>query len=167
MSLNAGVCRDEKLWRRPTHGIPNHDRYQTTSRQVTGRGPSPFLRSVRLELVVRLPPIQISSGVVSLMEYLTFKICFTTLCFVDVAADHVEGGMYISPEFQVGQVYDGSYVTPEGGSDDIILYRPVYVNADPQKAVSLAKQRHSHTLGSPSTSDHMPSTSRASTSRQV
>ncbi|GAV03900.1 hypothetical protein RvY_14266-2 [Ramazzottius varieornatus] len=85
----------------------------------------------------------------------------------DVAADYVEGGMYISPEFQVGQVYDGSYVTPEGGSDDIILYRPVYVNVDPQKAVSLAKQRHSHTLGSPSTSDHMPSTSRASTSRQV
>ncbi|XP_064625332.1 arrestin domain-containing protein 3-like isoform X2 [Lineus longissimus] len=38
------------------------------------------------------------------------------------AAPNVEGGIYISPEFQLGQVYDGT----ETG-DDVILYRPIYV----------------------------------------
>ena len=36
----------------------------------------------------------------------------------------MEGGIYISPEFQLGQVYDGT-----GGSgidEDVVLYRPVY-----------------------------------------
>lgn len=45
--------------------------------------------------------------------------CFTP----EVAAEHVEGGLYISPEFQLGQVYDGTMDHEE----DIILYRPVYV----------------------------------------
>ncbi|XP_013414135.1 arrestin domain-containing protein 3 [Lingula anatina] len=35
--------------------------------------------------------------------------------------DTAEGGMYISPEFQLGQVYDGT----ESG-DETVLYRPVY-----------------------------------------
>ena len=35
----------------------------------------------------------------------------------------MEGGLYISPEFQLGQVYDGTHEHEE----DIILYRPVYV----------------------------------------
>lgn len=39
------------------------------------------------------------------------------------AADNVEGGMYTSPEFQVGQVYDGTM----GSGEDVILYRPIYV----------------------------------------
>lgn len=39
------------------------------------------------------------------------------------ADDHVEGGIYISPEFQLGQVYDGAADVME----DVILYRPVYV----------------------------------------
>lgn len=39
------------------------------------------------------------------------------------AASHVEGGMYISPEFQLGQVYDGT----QDNDEDIILYRPEYV----------------------------------------
>lgn len=38
-----------------------------------------------------------------------------------MAADHVEGGLYISPEFQLGQVYDGT-----DHDQDIILYRPIY-----------------------------------------
>ena len=41
-----------------------------------------------------------------------------------MCCDHVEGGMYIGPEFQLGQVYDG-----DGGGygDSVLLYRPVYV----------------------------------------
>ncbi|CAG7716415.1 unnamed protein product, partial [Allacma fusca] len=39
-----------------------------------------------------------------------------------VASDHAEGGMYIGPEFQLGQVYDGGQDT----GDTIVLYRPVY-----------------------------------------
>lgn len=42
---------------------------------------------------------------------------------------YVEGGMYISPEFQLGQVYDG---TTE--NDDIILYRPTYVFVKPEQS---------------------------------
>uniref|UniRef100_T1J719 Arrestin C-terminal-like domain-containing protein n=1 Tax=Strigamia maritima TaxID=126957 RepID=T1J719_STRMM len=41
----------------------------------------------------------------------------------EVAADHVEGGLYIGPEFQLGQVYDGS--TDE--AETVVLYKPVYV----------------------------------------
>ncbi|ODM89666.1 Arrestin domain-containing protein 2 [Orchesella cincta] len=50
----------------------------------------------------------------------------------EVASDHVEGGMYIGPEFQLGQVYDG---TTEFG-DSIVLYRPVYINIVPSTATS-------------------------------
>ncbi|XP_076052796.1 arrestin domain-containing protein 2-like [Oratosquilla oratoria] len=39
--------------------------------------------------------------------------------------DHVEGGMYIGPEFQLGQVYDGMPDQP--GNEPVVLYRPVYV----------------------------------------
>ncbi|XP_005101395.2 uncharacterized protein LOC101860258 [Aplysia californica] len=39
------------------------------------------------------------------------------------ANPNVEGGMYISPEFQLGQVYMGEEVDPE----TTILYRPMYV----------------------------------------
>uniref|UniRef100_T1HCV7 Arrestin C-terminal-like domain-containing protein n=1 Tax=Rhodnius prolixus TaxID=13249 RepID=T1HCV7_RHOPR len=40
-----------------------------------------------------------------------------------VASCHVEGGMYVGPEFLLGQVYDGTTVR----SDPVILYRPLYV----------------------------------------
>ena len=46
-----------------------------------------------------------------------------TTYIVEIAADYVEGGIYISPEFQLGQVYDCTLDAQE----DIILYRPVYV----------------------------------------
>ncbi|KAL1117249.1 hypothetical protein AAG570_004575, partial [Ranatra chinensis] len=45
-----------------------------------------------------------------------------------VANDNVEGGMYIGPEFLLGQVYDGTY--PGGAPENrepVVLYRPVYV----------------------------------------
>lgn len=42
-----------------------------------------------------------------------------------MAAPNVEGGVYISPEFQLGQVYMGDEVDPE--TDQTILYHPVYV----------------------------------------
>ncbi|KAK3849066.1 hypothetical protein Pcinc_044164 [Petrolisthes cinctipes] len=37
--------------------------------------------------------------------------------------DHVEGGQYIGPEFQLGQVYDGGL---ECSPESVLLYRPVY-----------------------------------------
>lgn len=41
----------------------------------------------------------------------------------NVCCDHVEGGMYIGPEFRTGgQVYDGSLDV-----EDVVLYRPVYL----------------------------------------
>ncbi|KAH9499891.1 hypothetical protein Btru_076850 [Bulinus truncatus] len=49
----------------------------------------------------------------------------TNIILLEVAASNVEGGMYISPEFQLGQVYMGDEVDPE--TDQTILYRPVYV----------------------------------------
>ncbi|XKL64211.1 hypothetical protein PGB90_004297 [Kerria lacca] len=41
--------------------------------------------------------------------------------YYDVASEHAEGGMYIAPEFLLGQVYDGA------NQETIVLYRPVYV----------------------------------------
>jgi hypothetical protein len=46
-----------------------------------------------------------------------------TLSFIEIADERVEGGMYISPEFQLGQVYDGT----SNNHDEIVLYRPVCV----------------------------------------
>ncbi|XP_046669540.1 arrestin domain-containing protein 3-like [Homalodisca vitripennis] len=43
----------------------------------------------------------------------------------DVACEHVEGGMYIGPEFLLGQVYDGS--NAQEMRETVVLYRPVYV----------------------------------------
>jgi hypothetical protein len=60
---------------------------------------------------------------------------------VDVAADHVEGGLYISPEFQIGQVYDGSNTAHDPCSDDVILYRPIYVNVVPHRAAVASTSR--------------------------
>lgn len=40
-----------------------------------------------------------------------------------MACEHVEGGLYIGPEFLLGQVYDGS--NPQ---ETRVLYRPVYVS---------------------------------------
>lgn len=43
-----------------------------------------------------------------------------------MCCDHVEGGMYIGPEFLLGQVYDGTLGCVEEG-ETVVLYRPVYV----------------------------------------
>ncbi|KHJ79729.1 arrestin domain protein, partial [Oesophagostomum dentatum] len=40
-------------------------------------------------------------------------------------ANHVEGGKYVSPEFRLGQVYDGE-INEEGREEEVVLYRPVY-----------------------------------------
>ena len=42
-----------------------------------------------------------------------------------MCCDHVEGGLYIGPEFQLGQVYDGTLGMEEG--ETVVLYRPVYI----------------------------------------
>ncbi|XP_077499011.1 arrestin domain-containing protein 3-like [Amblyomma americanum] len=62
-----------------------------------------------------------------------------------VCCDHVEGGMYIGPEFQLGQVYDGSMGVEEG--ETVVLYRPVYVSIrNPTRGASSGQ-------GAPGTSD--------------
>ncbi|XP_023232199.1 arrestin domain-containing protein 2-like isoform X2 [Centruroides sculpturatus] len=58
----------------------------------------------------------------------------------EVCCEHVEGGMYIGPEFLLGQVYDGTLGMEEG--ETVVLYRPVYVcvrnrgNSQPSNAIS-------------------------------
>lgn len=62
------------------------------------------------------------------MEYLVFinetiiKL-FTLLLYfrLDASCDHVEGGIYIGPEFLLGQVYDGD------NQETVVIYRPVYI----------------------------------------
>lgn len=49
--------------------------------------------------------------------------------FTEVACDHVEGGIYIGPEFLLGQVYDGS--NNQEVRETVVLYRPVYVCVSP------------------------------------
>lgn len=82
----------------------------------------------------------------------------------DFCAEHVEGGKYISPEFRLGQVYDGG--TGEGGAsvDDehMLLYRPVYVRiADKDKPQ--ATPRFSRDLSA----SEYPTTSSARTALNV
>ena len=55
----------------------------------------------------------------------------------EVGCDHVEGGAYIGPEFQLGQVYDGSIDL----SDAVVLYRPVYVCVKPPHRQNGAGQK--------------------------
>lgn len=44
--------------------------------------------------------------------------------YLETAAEHVEGGYYIGPEFLLGQVYDGTdHLTSQV---PLVLYRPVY-----------------------------------------
>lgn len=45
----------------------------------------------------------------------------------DVAIDHVEGGIYIGPEFLLGEVYDGCNVSDNEYRDLAPLYRPMYL----------------------------------------
>lgn len=47
------------------------------------------------------------------------------VCVSDVAGSYVEGGKYVSSEFQLGQVYMGD--ADDMDTDEIILYKPVYV----------------------------------------
>jgi len=72
------------------------------------------------------------------------------------ADEHVEGGIYISPEFQLGQVYDGAADVVE----DVILYRPVYVCA-PRAPGSDIGNGHSPSVrgGGGGGADHTPSPS--------
>ena len=70
---------------------------------------------------------------------------------VEPADEHVEGGIYISPEFQLGQVYDGAADVVE----DVILYRPVYVCA-PRHPSSDIGNGHSPSVRGV---DHTPSPS--------
>ncbi|XP_055638835.1 arrestin domain-containing protein 3-like [Toxorhynchites rutilus septentrionalis] len=45
----------------------------------------------------------------------------------DVAIDHVEGGIYIGPEFLLGEVYDGCNVSDNEYRDLGPVFRPVYL----------------------------------------
>ncbi|CAD6196935.1 unnamed protein product [Caenorhabditis auriculariae] len=53
----------------------------------------------------------------------------------DFCSNHVEGGKYVSPEFRLGQVYDGEgeEITKE---EEIVLYRPVYAKLGDRKLTS-------------------------------
>lgn len=56
---------------------------------------------------------------------------FLLLSPTENCVDWVEGGNYISPEFQLGQVYDGGLNTHE----EVVLFRPLYVSVKrPPKA---------------------------------
>lgn len=57
------------------------------------------------------------------------------------ACEHVEGGRYVGPEFQLGQVYDGGLA---GDTTDVVLYRPVYV------CVSSLRTQHVHSFATKS-----------------
>jgi len=47
-----------------------------------------------------------------------------------VSCEHVEGGLYIGPEFLLGEVYDGTN-SHDLQRETVVLYRPVYVVVKP------------------------------------
>lgn len=61
--------------------------------------------------------------------------------FADHAVTNVEGGMYVSSEFQLGQVYIGEGEEPD---DEVILYRPVYVCVPHEKIMVTNIDRESN-----------------------
>ncbi|XP_033737483.1 arrestin domain-containing protein 3-like [Pecten maximus] len=63
-------------------------------------------------MTIATTPYRITNAPYPIMQY-------------DVAAENVEGGMYISSEFQVGQVYTGD--EEENETEMFIIYRPVYI----------------------------------------
>ncbi|XP_041356658.1 uncharacterized protein LOC121373908 isoform X2 [Gigantopelta aegis] len=67
---------------------------------------------IEMPVTIATVPFRIPSNSIPAIQY-------------DVAADYVEGGMYTSSEFQLGQVYMGDDQDPE--TDKEILYKPVYI----------------------------------------
>lgn len=55
----------------------------------------------------------------------------------DVPVENVEGGNYISSEFQMGQVYMGDDHDSE--MDKVVLYRPVYVTVRSSRPPSVCR----------------------------
>ncbi|EPB76672.1 hypothetical protein ANCCEY_04234 [Ancylostoma ceylanicum] len=53
----------------------------------------------------------------------------------DFCANHVEGGRYVSPEFRLGEVYDGE-INEEGREEEVVLYRPVYAKLAERRIAS-------------------------------
>lgn len=91
------------------------------------------------------------------LELLLSTVQLELLFLSENAITTVEGGNYISPEFQLGQVYDGS--TENGENDVIVFYRPVYICvklSDDEASVALEKKASStdtyHKEESPETS---------------
>lgn len=72
----------------------------------------------------------------------------------EVAADHVEGGLYIGPEFQLGQVYDGGLLD---SADNVVLYRPVYICVANQKLKEIQAARSNPAPAPPLTPKAGPS----------
>ena len=56
--------------------------------------------------------------------YRKYSLTFPSVSHIEPCCDHAEGGVYIGPEFQLGQVYDGTLGIEEG--ETLLLYRPVY-----------------------------------------
>ena len=67
--------------------------------------------------VSRIPLIKCLNGEIILVSPGCIRVS-------DTAVENVEGGKYISSEFQLGQVYMGDEHTE--GEEDTVLYRPVY-----------------------------------------
>ncbi|VDM57375.1 unnamed protein product [Angiostrongylus costaricensis] len=59
----------------------------------------------------------------------------TPLIDYDYCVNHVEGGKYVSPEFRLGQVYDGEG-DEETREEEVILYRPVYATLADRRQMS-------------------------------
>ena len=61
--------------------------------------------------------------------------------FTEEPVESVEGGNYISSEFQLGQVYMGEEHDLE--IDRTIIYRPVYVTVRPSRPASACRSMNS------------------------
>lgn len=59
--------------------------------------------------------------------------------------------MYIGPEFQLGQVYDGTMETGE----TVVLYRPVYICVSNPKLKEIAQGRRLGSEGKACSSGHL------------
>ncbi|MFH4979173.1 hypothetical protein AB6A40_005882 [Gnathostoma spinigerum] len=106
--------------------------------------------AMELPLTVATLPYRIPNAAPPVVDY-------------DFCSEHVEGGRYISPEFRLGQVYDGQgFENEDEVDDDVILYRPVYARiADKDRLKREANRDVTSVSKSCSTIDEVDSDYRA------
>lgn len=99
-------------------------------------------------IIFKMTFIDLKWKSVSRLSLDTICLPLFRLIFPEVAAEYVEGGKYISSEFQLGQVYMGDDFQD---NEEVVLYRPVY-SCVPHEKITVTNTKSSSKTKHPSES---------------